>query len=197
MKTKYDLTSSQCAIFYSGRICYQDMYKLLLFISPPLGLGKKCPNRVAYKVCTPHTVLFSKALWLFSDCERPSSFPVVPRHHVYTIMHRLSINQPAGNHGACQETMPQVRLQQKASVLCLRCFRSSEHRGVRLAKSEHWVLCFHCGYCKYILACWKRGHLKEYSSDNHFPLSGFCYCFQSKTLVFKGGYKSSYFEKKL
>ncbi|XP_056873987.1 LOW QUALITY PROTEIN: voltage-dependent N-type calcium channel subunit alpha-1B [Takifugu flavidus] len=32
-----------------GRICYQDMYKLLLFISPPLGLGKKCPNRVAYK----------------------------------------------------------------------------------------------------------------------------------------------------
>uniref|UniRef100_A0A8C7KSG9 Voltage-dependent N-type calcium channel subunit alpha n=1 Tax=Oncorhynchus kisutch TaxID=8019 RepID=A0A8C7KSG9_ONCKI len=31
------------------RICYQDMYKLLRFISPPLGLGKKCPNRVAYK----------------------------------------------------------------------------------------------------------------------------------------------------
>lgn len=25
------------------------MYKLLRFISPPLGLGKKCPNRVAYK----------------------------------------------------------------------------------------------------------------------------------------------------
>uniref|UniRef100_A0A8C7ZLP6 Voltage-dependent N-type calcium channel subunit alpha-1B n=1 Tax=Oryzias sinensis TaxID=183150 RepID=A0A8C7ZLP6_9TELE len=32
-----------------GRICYRDMYKLLRFISPPLGLGKKCPNRVAYK----------------------------------------------------------------------------------------------------------------------------------------------------
>ncbi|XP_056258885.1 voltage-dependent N-type calcium channel subunit alpha-1B isoform X2 [Seriola aureovittata] len=32
-----------------GRICYKDMYKLLRFISPPLGLGKKCPNRVAYK----------------------------------------------------------------------------------------------------------------------------------------------------
>ncbi|TNN30525.1 Voltage-dependent P/Q-type calcium channel subunit alpha-1A [Liparis tanakae] len=42
-----------------GRICYQDMYKLLRFISPPLGLGKKCPNRVAYKVGTPppHTGL--------------------------------------------------------------------------------------------------------------------------------------------
>ncbi|XP_024917791.1 voltage-dependent N-type calcium channel subunit alpha-1B-like isoform X6 [Cynoglossus semilaevis] len=32
-----------------GRIVYQDMYKLLRCISPPLGLGKKCPNRVAYK----------------------------------------------------------------------------------------------------------------------------------------------------
>uniref|UniRef100_A0A3B4GMM1 Voltage-dependent N-type calcium channel subunit alpha n=1 Tax=Pundamilia nyererei TaxID=303518 RepID=A0A3B4GMM1_9CICH len=32
-----------------GRICYRDMYKLLHFISPPLGLGKKCPSRVAYK----------------------------------------------------------------------------------------------------------------------------------------------------
>ncbi|KAG7279264.1 hypothetical protein CRUP_033200, partial [Coryphaenoides rupestris] len=33
----------------NGRIRYQDMYKLLRFISPPLGLGKKCPTRVAYK----------------------------------------------------------------------------------------------------------------------------------------------------
>ncbi|XP_062269228.1 voltage-dependent N-type calcium channel subunit alpha-1B-like [Platichthys flesus] len=32
-----------------GRIVYQDMYKLLRLISPPLGLGRKCPNRVAYK----------------------------------------------------------------------------------------------------------------------------------------------------
>ncbi|KAG7240825.1 hypothetical protein INR49_023399 [Caranx melampygus] len=37
-----------------GRICYQDMYKLLRFISPPLGLGKKCPNRVAYKKKKPN-----------------------------------------------------------------------------------------------------------------------------------------------
>ncbi|RXM90748.1 Voltage-dependent P/Q-type calcium channel subunit alpha-1A [Acipenser ruthenus] len=32
-----------------GRIHYKDMYSLLRVISPPLGLGKKCPNRVAYK----------------------------------------------------------------------------------------------------------------------------------------------------
>ncbi|XP_072517638.1 voltage-dependent N-type calcium channel subunit alpha-1B isoform X2 [Salminus brasiliensis] len=32
-----------------GRIRYMDMYNLLRVISPPLGLGKNCPNRVAYK----------------------------------------------------------------------------------------------------------------------------------------------------
>ncbi|XP_043914705.1 voltage-dependent N-type calcium channel subunit alpha-1B [Protopterus annectens] len=32
-----------------GRIHYKDMYNLLRVISPPLGLGKKCPPRVAYK----------------------------------------------------------------------------------------------------------------------------------------------------
>uniref|UniRef100_A0A3Q4GYT5 Voltage-dependent N-type calcium channel subunit alpha n=1 Tax=Neolamprologus brichardi TaxID=32507 RepID=A0A3Q4GYT5_NEOBR len=32
-----------------GRIKYRDMYQMLLHMSPPLGLGKKCPPRVAYK----------------------------------------------------------------------------------------------------------------------------------------------------
>ncbi|XP_045081656.1 voltage-dependent N-type calcium channel subunit alpha-1B-like [Coregonus clupeaformis] len=32
-----------------GRIKYLDMYQILLHMSPPLGLGKKCPPRVAYK----------------------------------------------------------------------------------------------------------------------------------------------------
>lgn len=36
----------------SGRILYKDMYSLLRVISPPLGLGKKCPHRVACKVWT-------------------------------------------------------------------------------------------------------------------------------------------------
>uniref|UniRef100_A0A672FST7 Uncharacterized protein n=1 Tax=Salarias fasciatus TaxID=181472 RepID=A0A672FST7_SALFA len=32
-----------------GRIKYLEMYQMLLHMSPPLGLGKKCPPRVAYK----------------------------------------------------------------------------------------------------------------------------------------------------
>ncbi|XP_046904709.1 LOW QUALITY PROTEIN: calcium channel, voltage-dependent, N type, alpha 1B subunit, a [Hypomesus transpacificus] len=32
-----------------GRIKHLDMYQMLLHMSPPLGLGKKCPPRVAYK----------------------------------------------------------------------------------------------------------------------------------------------------
>ncbi|KAL7391742.1 hypothetical protein ABVT39_013973 [Epinephelus coioides] len=32
-----------------GRIKYLDMYQMLLHMSPPLGLGKKCPPRVAHK----------------------------------------------------------------------------------------------------------------------------------------------------
>uniref|UniRef100_A0A3B3V162 Voltage-dependent N-type calcium channel subunit alpha-1B n=1 Tax=Poecilia latipinna TaxID=48699 RepID=A0A3B3V162_9TELE len=32
-----------------GRISYSDMYEMLRDMSPPLGLGKKCPPRVAYK----------------------------------------------------------------------------------------------------------------------------------------------------
>lgn len=34
----------------SGRIHYTDMYEMLTNMSPPLGLGKKCPSKVAYKV---------------------------------------------------------------------------------------------------------------------------------------------------
>ncbi|XP_042564802.1 voltage-dependent R-type calcium channel subunit alpha-1E isoform X4 [Clupea harengus] len=32
-----------------GRIHYNDMYEMLTHMSPPLGLGKKCPSKVAYK----------------------------------------------------------------------------------------------------------------------------------------------------
>ncbi|KAG1943378.1 voltage-dependent N-type calcium channel subunit alpha-1B [Pimephales promelas] len=33
-----------------GRMPYLDMYEMLRHMSPPLGLGKKCPPRIAYKV---------------------------------------------------------------------------------------------------------------------------------------------------
>ncbi|XP_045548030.1 voltage-dependent P/Q-type calcium channel subunit alpha-1A [Salmo salar] len=32
-----------------GRITYNDMYQMLRYMCPPLGLGKRCPARVAYK----------------------------------------------------------------------------------------------------------------------------------------------------
>ncbi|XP_063795854.1 voltage-dependent R-type calcium channel subunit alpha-1E isoform X3 [Pseudophryne corroboree] len=32
-----------------GRIHYTEMYEMLTLMSPPLGLGKRCPNKVAYK----------------------------------------------------------------------------------------------------------------------------------------------------
>ncbi|MBN3323874.1 CAC1B protein, partial [Atractosteus spatula] len=55
-----------------GRILYKDMYNLLRVISPPLGLGKKCPNRVAYKI----SVLFvssSCLSFLFLALSQPPS----------------------------------------------------------------------------------------------------------------------------
>lgn len=37
----------------SGRIHYTEMYEMLTLMSPPLGLGKRCPSKVAYKVDHP------------------------------------------------------------------------------------------------------------------------------------------------
>ncbi|KAA0705626.1 Voltage-dependent P/Q-type calcium channel subunit alpha-1A [Triplophysa tibetana] len=45
-----------------GRISYRDMYEMLRHMSPPLGLGKKCPARVAYKLYT-NISPFSQLLW--------------------------------------------------------------------------------------------------------------------------------------
>lgn len=41
-----------CRFLSSCRIHYKDMYSLLRCIAPPVGLGKNCPRRVAYKVCS-------------------------------------------------------------------------------------------------------------------------------------------------
>ncbi|XP_015491978.1 voltage-dependent R-type calcium channel subunit alpha-1E isoform X7 [Parus major] len=49
-----------------GRIHYTEMYEMLTLMSPPLGLGKRCPSKVAYKpgrcvfrYCFPSAVFFS------------------------------------------------------------------------------------------------------------------------------------------
>ena len=34
---------------FSGKISYTEVYKMLRDIDPPLGFGKKCPERMAYK----------------------------------------------------------------------------------------------------------------------------------------------------
>jgi len=34
----------------SGRIHYTDMYNMLRNMEPPVGFGKKCPYRLAYRV---------------------------------------------------------------------------------------------------------------------------------------------------
>lgn len=53
----------------SGRIGYSDMFKMLKHMPPPLGLGKKCPARVAYKVdpgAAPPEAVLARAAHLFS-----------------------------------------------------------------------------------------------------------------------------------
>jgi hypothetical protein len=36
-------------LFSSGKIHYTEVFDMLRSIDPPLGFGKKCPERMAYK----------------------------------------------------------------------------------------------------------------------------------------------------
>ena len=36
-------------VFFSGKIHYTEVFDMLCAIDPPLGFGKKCPERQAYK----------------------------------------------------------------------------------------------------------------------------------------------------
>lgn len=47
------LPPSPSPFMSSGRIHYTEMYEMLTLMSPPLGLGKRCPSKVAYKVDQP------------------------------------------------------------------------------------------------------------------------------------------------
>ena len=57
----------------SGRISYTDMYQMLRHMCPPLGLGKRCPARVAYKVDSPLHPTFPHPLH-HQPTSLPSSF---------------------------------------------------------------------------------------------------------------------------
>lgn len=52
----------------SGRIHYTDMYEMLTCMSPPLGLGKKCPSKVAYKV------VCSIMIWMKAACFQEAQY---------------------------------------------------------------------------------------------------------------------------
>lgn len=40
--------------YFRGRIHYTDMYEMLRNMEPPVGFGKKCPYRLAYRVSIGH-----------------------------------------------------------------------------------------------------------------------------------------------
>ena len=46
---------------YRGHIQYSDMYEMLRNMEPPVGFGKKCPYRLAYRVSRtiPNVTLFN------------------------------------------------------------------------------------------------------------------------------------------
>ena len=37
-------------VYFRGRINYTEMYDMLRNMEPPVGFGKKCPYRLAYRV---------------------------------------------------------------------------------------------------------------------------------------------------
>lgn len=104
-----------CAcLFHSGRISYKDMYNLLRVISPPLGLGKNCPNRVAYKVCKYQTFpslgcfvyLYAKRLlteWLCTNEIAFTLAPTPPTDWLWLMM--LEWTQSFQSHGIIQHAM--------------------------------------------------------------------------------------------
>ncbi len=135
---------NMCYLF-SGRICYQDMYKLLRFISPPLGLGKKCPNRVAYKVCTP-----TQSFCFERDCDGFRTVNVcfhslrcqrMTPPHVHMNMHWSYTNQLAGNHGEGRKQCRKSGSNKRPQMLCGRCFLAFKHRTERRVGSEERALC--------------------------------------------------------
>ena len=66
-KSQYD-----CDVF-RGRIKYTEMYDMLRELEPPVGFGKKCPWRLAYRVSYYFVLLAGglKAGWFVSATLQP------------------------------------------------------------------------------------------------------------------------------
>ena len=45
--------NAACFVCFRGRVHYTDMYEMLRNMEPPVGFGKKCPYRLAYRVRGP------------------------------------------------------------------------------------------------------------------------------------------------
>ena len=80
--------------YNSGRIHYQEMYDMLKKIEPPVGFGKKCPTKFAYRklirmnmpVANDNTVHFTTTL--FALIRESLSIKMGPgRSIVYTCIH--------------------------------------------------------------------------------------------------------------
>ena len=52
----------------SGHIQYADMYEMLRNMEPPVGFGKKCPYRLAYRVSSGDPFFTTNSFLIPGDC---------------------------------------------------------------------------------------------------------------------------------
>lgn len=106
----------------------------------PWAWGRSAPTGWLIRFALPTQSFYFKGTVVILGLWTSVLIPCGAREwHVYTIMHWFCTNQLAGNHGECQETMPQVRLKQKASGAVSQIFSCGWAQGCK--NSEKWALC--------------------------------------------------------
>jgi len=67
---KYCTAGTLCTLF-RGRISYTEVYDMLRNMEPPVGFGKKCPYRLAYRVSSRFGLIddFSLVVYLLTDAD--------------------------------------------------------------------------------------------------------------------------------
>lgn len=82
-------------ILRSGRIHHTDMYEMLRNMEPPVGFGKKCPYRLAYRVSAEHTFFVNGHFYWRS----------VLTHFVFVHLQKLiRMNMPVDDNGTVHFT---------------------------------------------------------------------------------------------